>query len=111
MIAPAPDWRSAYGVSLLATILKDGALRPRLAESVGLSQTELLLRGALAARFLVQLSFKPEEVFYSDSSIDCIGGVKQSPWDNTLTLRATAMSLLSLQLFNEAVMQSLKQTQ
>lgn len=111
LIAPAPDWRSAYGVSLLATILKDGALRPRLAESVGLSQTELLLRGALAARFLVQLSFKPEEVFYSDSSIDCIGGVKQSPWDNTLTLRATAMSLLSLQLFNEAVMQSLKQTQ
>lgn len=110
LIAPAPDWRSAYGVSLLSTILKDPAMRPRLAESVGLSQTELLLRSALAARFVVQLTFKPEEVFYCDSSIDCIGGVRQSPWDNTLTIRATATSLLSLQQFNEAVMQSLEQT-
>ena len=110
IIAPAPDWRSAYGVSLLATILKDPALRPMLAQTVGLSQTELLLRTALAARFLVQLTFKPEEVFYGDSPVDCIGGVRQSPWDNNLNLRATATSLLSLQLFNEAIMQSLNQT-
>lgn len=107
-IAPAPDWRSAYGVSLLATILKDPVQRPKLAEAVGLSQTELLLRSALAARFVVQLTYTAPEVFYGDSVIDCVGGVRQSPWDNTLTLRATATSLLSLQQFNEAVMQSLK---
>ncbi|MAX23667.1 MAG: hypothetical protein CMJ19_04100 [Phycisphaeraceae bacterium] len=109
-VAPSPDWRSSYGVSLLATILKDEALRPRLAESVGLSQTELLLRSALAARFIVQLTYRPEEVFYGDSAVDCVGGVRQSPWDNTLSLKATAVSLLSLQQFNEAVTQSLKQT-
>jgi hypothetical protein len=109
-IAPAPDWRSAYGVSLLATVLKDPDLRPQLAQSAGLSQTELLLRAALAARFIVQLTFTADEVFYSDSPVDCIGGVRQSPWDNSLTLRATAMSLLSLQQFHNAVMQSLNQT-
>ena len=81
LIAPAPDWRSAYGVSLLATILKDGALRPRLAESVGLSQTELLLRGALAARFLVQLSFKPEEVDTAGAAIAAAGAVTFSQRD------------------------------
>jgi hypothetical protein len=109
-VAPSPDWRSSYGVSLLATILKDPAMRPRLAESVGLSQTELLLRSALAARFIVQLTYRPEEVFYGDSAADCVGGVRQSPWDNTLSLKATALSLLSLQQFNDAITQSLKQT-
>lgn len=111
LISPAPDWRSAYGVSLLATILKDSTMRPLLADRVGLSQTELLLRGALAARFIVQLTFTPEEVFYSDSPVDCIGGVRQSPWNNALTLRATALGLISLQQFHDAVMQSLQQTQ
>lgn len=106
-IAPAPDWRSAYGVSLLASILKDPDLRPSLAKELGLSQTELLLRSALAARFIVQLTFAPADCFYGDSPVDCIGGVRHAPWDNTLNLRATTASLLSLQQFNNAVMQSL----
>ncbi|MBL4700893.1 MAG: hypothetical protein JKX85_06515 [Phycisphaeraceae bacterium] len=110
-IAPAPDWRSAYGVSLLAAILKDPTLRPQLAQNLGLSQTELLLRSALAARFLIQLTFTAETCFYGDSPIDCIGAVRYSPWDNRLLLRATTTSLLSLQQFNDAVMQSLQQTQ
>ncbi len=50
----------------------------------------------LAARFLLQLEFKPEEAYYVRSRLDTIGGIRDSLIVSTLRIDACSHALLAL---------------
>jgi len=49
-----------------------------------------------AARFVMQLQFRPQEGFYVRSTIDCYGGIRRSPWDSRLRIDNSARALTAL---------------
>ena len=49
-----------------------------------------------AARFVVQLRFRPEEAFYVQSPQDVIGGMRDTPSDPTLRIDHSQHALSAL---------------
>jgi hypothetical protein len=50
----------------------------------------------LAARFVMQLEFRPEEAYYVQSPTDTIGGIRTSPTNNLLRIDHCQHSLIAL---------------
>jgi len=87
--APAPDWRTAEVLAFLANAMTE----PGLVEEKDL--TTWVLRSSLAGRYIAQLMMDEPSCFYVPSRRDAIGAVRQSLHDNSLTVSATALSLLA----------------
>jgi hypothetical protein len=100
-IYPQPDWHTAHGLMFLGTALRQADNLNLEAE--GVSPIELAYRGAVAARFLAQLMFDEPGCFYVRSHNDVLGGVRQSPSVNTLDVQPTAMTLLAVLSFRQAM--------
>ncbi len=90
-LPPTPDWRSAYGLWLVAGVMTD----EKVARKLGLSEAELVVRGSMAARFLAQLSFTEPACFYGMGRQEMQGGIRLTPWQNLMPVRATATALLA----------------
>ncbi len=92
--APQPDWRTSYGLWLVASCLRPGA--GLSAVEAGKSPVELLHRSALAGRFIAQLTFDDPSCYYFNSRADAVGGVREALWDNHLPVEASATALLAV---------------
>ena len=95
--APRPDWRSAYGLMVIAAAVGRPALSD---ENDRLRQT---VNGALAARFIAQLMYEPANSYYVANPSLVQGAVRAALHDNTLSITATAVSLLAVTEFQKAV--------
>ena len=63
-----------------------------------------------AARFVMQLQFRPEECFYLGDSEDVLGGVRRCPWDHRLRVDDSALALLALTRARETLFGGLPAT-
>ena len=89
-IAPQPDATSAAALLAFAEALAHpGLIDPD-------EHLRLQLEAALAARFIAQLMFDESNIFYVRQPAAALGGVRQSLFDNTLDLPATATSLAAI---------------
>jgi hypothetical protein len=53
-------------------------------------------RVTYAARFIVQLRFRPEETFYVRNPTEAVGGFRRSPFDHSLRIDNNQHSMLAL---------------
>ncbi|MCC7409114.1 MAG: hypothetical protein IT442_13690 [Phycisphaeraceae bacterium] len=95
--APTPDWRSANVLAFLSL-----ALRQPGVVSVD-QQPRWVLGCGLAARFLGQLMFAEQSLYYIRSPQDVLGGVRPALWDNRLSTAPTAMALLAVTELQETL--------
>lgn len=96
---PVPDWRSAFVLSFVAEALR----RPQLMQTADRDRWGWLLTCGLTARFLALLTVEPGSAYYVRSLPDAVGGVQLTFWDNRLPAASSAMSLLALTQFQEAL--------
>jgi hypothetical protein len=88
--SPAPSWQSARPLAFIATMLGD----PRLTEPQEVMPELNRLMASL--RFLRQLSAGPAEGhMYADPDAG-MWGVRAGPWDQSMPVDATAMTLLTV---------------
>jgi len=87
---PNPNWTTAQLLMFLSISTRQGDVR------AGQDELGWVLSAGLAARCLRQLQMQPSGCYYVRSPIDAIGGVRLAMWNNTMPLRATAMSLLAV---------------
>lgn len=96
--APRPDWRTAPALALVAETMTIDELKD--ADTA----TRALVDGMLNVRYLAQLMFDEASAFYMrGNQREVIGGVRLALRDNRLALRPSAMTLLALTRFQEAV--------
>ncbi len=92
-----PGDRDLAGVSTalhLAAIADAHYLAKDLMDADRVSRyRETLLR---AARFVLQLVFRPEECTYPRSRFDTVGGVRTAPWNHTLATENAHLALVAL---------------
>ncbi|MAE66360.1 MAG: hypothetical protein CMJ18_18985 [Phycisphaeraceae bacterium] len=88
--APAPDWRSAQGLAVIALARRHA---PLMGDADAARWT---LDGALAARFIDYLMFRESDCYYVRRPERVLGGVRSSLADNSLGLVPSAATLLGL---------------
>jgi hypothetical protein len=69
-----------------------------LADRMGDASRETRYREAMrhAARYIMQLQFRPDECYYVGHAADVVHGSRVSAWDNRITADDTAAALLAL---------------
>ncbi|MCC7205634.1 MAG: hypothetical protein IT441_11185 [Phycisphaeraceae bacterium] len=95
--APTPDWRSANVLAFLSLALR----QPGVVSAD--EQPRWVLGCGLAARFLGQLMFAEQSLYYVRSPQDVLGGVRPALWDNRLSTAPTAMTLLAVTELQETL--------
>ncbi len=91
--ATLPSWNATRPLAFLATALAD----PRLTRASDQpAQTMHLLKGM---RFLKQLQFGTAQSLFSPRAALAQGGIMAAPWDHTMPLEASSMTLLTLSEF------------
>jgi hypothetical protein len=93
---PNPTWSTAGTLSAIAL----GARDPLI---TGPDAMGTILSAGLAARFLAQLTISPAGAWFAVSPPDAIGGVRLAPWDHTLPVAPTAMTLLAVTQLQETL--------
>lgn len=95
--ATLPSWNATRPLAFLATALAE----PRLTSASDQpAQTMHLLKGM---RFLKQLQFGPVQSLFSDQAAIAQGGIMAAPWDHTMPLEASSMTLLTLSEFLQSL--------
>lgn len=92
-----PDWQTARVLVFLASLL---------GQSHALDHQDLagwVVDASRAARFLAQLMFDQAGCYYVRSPDDALGGVRLALWDNRLSVGPTAMTLLAITEFQQAL--------
>jgi hypothetical protein len=87
---PNPDWRSGPLLSLLAHGLRHEAVT-RNRDRLG-----WLLSADLAARFTAQLMFTRPGCYYHAAPSRSVGGIRNSLWDNRVSVGPQALNLLAI---------------
>ena len=94
---PEPDWRTAQALFFLTKMMK----HPR-----SINQNDrlaCLLQCGLATRFLMQLMFDEPACYYARSQDDVLGGLRETLWNNQLSIKPSAMGLLTITTFQEVL--------
>ena len=95
---PNPDWLTANVVLSFAIALREpGLVTPA-------ERPSWTLDAALGSRFLAQLLFDGPGCWYVRSTRDVLGGVRLSPWNNTLGVAPTAVTLLAVTELGETLL-------
>ncbi|QQE10198.1 hypothetical protein JD969_11845 [Planctomycetota bacterium] len=103
--APDPSWHTSQILALISVGLRE----PGMKESR--DDFSWILSASLAARFIDQLTFKPDSTFYVQRPDQVLGGVRQSLWNNRLAIAPSAMSLLACTELLESLHELKTQTQ
>ncbi len=100
----APYHPSAVGAttaSYLCGLCEALALARHRGDAARIESYEAAVR--LAARFLLQLEFKPQEAYYVRSRLDTIGGIRDSLINSTLRMDSCSHALLALVLAHDVL--------
>ncbi|QDU32265.1 hypothetical protein KS4_02960 [Poriferisphaera corsica] len=87
--APDPSWNTAQILALTAIGLREPGMKESR-DAFG-----WILTASLAARFIDQITFKPESTFYIPSPDRVVGAVRFRLWDNRIGIAPSAMSLIA----------------
>ncbi len=87
---PLPSWQTFRPVAFIATMLGDARL------TTGDERAPEAARLIASLRFLMQLQVGPDGMHMFRSEERAGGGIRLAPWDQTLTLEASALGLLTL---------------
>lgn len=95
--APDPDWHTGQALHFLATSLDN-----KLIISDG-SRARMTLSCALAARYLGVLAFQAPSTYYMQAPEDALGGVRLVMWNNKLSPGPSAVALLAILAYQDAM--------
>jgi hypothetical protein len=94
---PDPDWQTAQALHFLAT----GVDNKQIVSEA--SRARMMLTCSLAARFLSVLAFQGASTYYMQSPEDAIGGIRLVMWNNQLSPGPTAVGLLGILAYQDAL--------
>lgn len=93
---PSPNWYTAHLLHFVGLAIADEEVG-KLGDRFG-----WVITGGLAARFVGQLMMDEPAAFYVGDRGGALRGVRLAPWDNTMPVYATAISLLAVTQLQEA---------
>jgi hypothetical protein len=94
---PDPDWHTGQALHFLANVADNKRIVP---ENL---RARLMLSCSLAARYLGVLAVSGPSTYYMQAPEDALGGIRLVMWNNKLSPGPSAVALLSLLAYQDAL--------